>query len=122
MNKEGLTILLTSHYMHEVEQLCDRIGFIYKGEIIDIGEVKEVKLKHFGTYDIILTLNKKPSAAFVKANKLEVKGNRVRATLKGEEALSTLLARTHKAGYKIKDLALKKPTLEDYFIKMLREQ
>ncbi len=123
LNKEeGMTILLTSHYMHEVEQLCDRIAFIYEGKIVDVGEVKEVKLKHFATYDIILTLDKKPTAAFAKEHGLQVKGNRVRATLHDEDAMSTLMAEVHKAGYLVKDISIKKPTLEDYFIKVLGEQ
>lgn len=122
LNKEeGMAILLTSHYMHEVEQLCDRIAFIYNGRIVDVGNVKEVKLKHFATYDVILTLDKKPAATFVKENKLEAKGNRVRATLNNEDAMSTLIAKAHEAGYLIKDIAIKKPTLEDYFIKVLGE-
>ncbi len=123
LNKEaGMTILLTSHYMHEVEQLCNRIAFIHKGKIVDIGDVKSVKLKHFGSYDIILHLNKKPSAAFVKQHTLLVKEKRVRATLTSEEALGDLLASIHEAGYSIRDIAMKKPTLEDYFIKVLGEQ
>ncbi len=123
LNKEtGMTILLTSHYMHEVEQLCNRIAFIHKGKIADIGDVKSVKLKHFGSYEIILHLDKKPTAAFAKENNLTVKEKKVRATLTSEEALSTLLASIHEAGYKIRDIAMKKPTLEDYFIKVLGEQ
>lgn len=123
LNKEtGMTILLTSHYMHEVEQLCTRIAFIYKGQIADTGDVKSVKLKHFGTYDVILHLDKKPSAAFVKEHKLQVKGEKIRATLSTEEGLSTLLSAVHEKGYKIRDIAMKKPTLEDYFIKVLGEQ
>jgi len=123
MNKEdGTTILLTSHYMHEVEQLCDRIAFLYEGRIVDIGKVKEVKLKHFATYDVIMTLNKAPSAVLVEKHGLRVKENKVRATLKSEDALSILLAEVHKAGYRVKDIALKKPTLEDYFIKIMRKQ
>ncbi len=120
--EEGMTILLTSHYMHEVEQLCNRIAFIYKGQIVDTGDVKSVKLKHFGTYDIILHLDKKPNAAFAKKHNLSVKENRLRATLSSEDALSDLLAAIHEAGYKIRDIAMKKPTLEDYFIKVLGEQ
>ncbi len=122
-NKEKkTTILLTSHYMHEVEVLCDRIGFVYKGQLVDIGEVKEVKLKNFSTYDVLLTLDRKPSAAFVKAHKLRVKDRKIRVTLEGEDALSDLLVAAHKAGYKIKDMGMKKPTLEDYFIKVLGQQ
>lgn len=120
INKLGTTILLTSHYMHEVEQLCNRIGFIYNGKIIDIGKVAEVKLKKFASYDIILTLDKKPNAKYVKEHKLDVKGNRVRATLTGEDALSNLIAETHNQGYKIKDVVMKRPTLDDYFIKIMK--
>ncbi|MBI5398771.1 ABC transporter ATP-binding protein [Candidatus Woesearchaeota archaeon] len=123
LNREtGMTILLTSHYMHEVEQLCSRIAFISKGKIVDIGEVKDVKLKHFGTYEITATLDKKPQASWVSAHALRVEENKIKATLKDEESLSTLLAMIHESGYRINDIAIKKPTLEDYFIKVLHEQ
>ena len=47
MNKEiGMTILLTSHYMHEVEQLCSRIAFIRKGKIVDLGTAVDIKKKY----------------------------------------------------------------------------
>ena len=41
--KYNTTILLTSHYMKEVEQLCDRIAFIQHGSIIDIGKINDLK-------------------------------------------------------------------------------
>ena len=41
-----ITILLTSHYMTEIEELCKRIAFINKGEIIFLGDIKELKKKH----------------------------------------------------------------------------
>lgn len=43
LKEQGLTILLTSHYMDEVEALCDRIGIIVNGEIMVEGTVAEVK-------------------------------------------------------------------------------
>ncbi|MBI2579763.1 MAG: ABC transporter ATP-binding protein [Candidatus Aenigmarchaeota archaeon] len=39
----GTTILLTSHYMKEVEEMCGRIAFIHRGRIIDIGKIKDIK-------------------------------------------------------------------------------
>lgn len=42
LKQEGLTILLTSHYMDEVQALCDRIGIIVNGKIAVIGSVDEV--------------------------------------------------------------------------------
>lgn len=42
----GTTIVLTSHYMQEVEQLCRRIAFINKGRIMHIGSVTDIRKKH----------------------------------------------------------------------------
>ncbi len=42
LKEKGVTVLLTSHYMDEVEALCDRIGIIVDGEIIVTGTTKEV--------------------------------------------------------------------------------
>ncbi len=41
LNKQGKTIILTSHYLEEVEQLCNRIAFISKGKIVAIGDKSE---------------------------------------------------------------------------------
>ncbi|MBZ9688540.1 ABC transporter ATP-binding protein [Clostridium estertheticum] len=46
LKKEGKTILLTTHYMYEADELCDRIAIINNGEIIDIGTSRELKLKY----------------------------------------------------------------------------
>jgi ABC-2 type transport system ATP-binding protein len=47
VNHEGTTILLTTHYLEEAEQLCDRLAFINHGEIITEGSVGEIT-DHFG--------------------------------------------------------------------------
>lgn len=46
LKEDGKTILLTTHYMQEADELCDRIAIINNGEIIDIGTTKQLKLKH----------------------------------------------------------------------------
>jgi ABC-2 type transport system ATP-binding protein len=43
VNKEGTTILLTTHYIEEAEQLCSRIALINKGEIVDEGTPAELR-------------------------------------------------------------------------------
>ena len=42
LNQEGVTIILTTHYLEEAENLCDRVGIINKGNILEIGTVKEL--------------------------------------------------------------------------------
>ncbi len=49
MNEMGKTILITTHYMNDVEVLCDRIAFINKGRLIDIGAKNELKKKYLGS-------------------------------------------------------------------------
>jgi len=44
--KEGKTIVLSSHIMSEVEKLCDRIGIIHKGKLLDVGTIDEFKKKY----------------------------------------------------------------------------
>lgn len=46
LKEEGKTILLTTHYMYEADELCDRIAIINNGEVIDIGTSRELKQRH----------------------------------------------------------------------------
>lgn len=46
LNQQGMTILLTTHYMEEVEYLCHRIGIMDSGKLIEIGTLDELRQKH----------------------------------------------------------------------------
>ena len=46
LNKQGMTMLLTTHYMEEVEYLCDRIGIVDGGKLIELGTLQELRQKH----------------------------------------------------------------------------
>lgn len=46
LNKQGITILLTTHYMEEVESLCDRIGIVDAGKLIELGTLQQLKQKY----------------------------------------------------------------------------
>lgn len=115
------TILLTSHYMYEVEELADRIAFINKGSIIDTGTVESVKQKKFDTYEAIITLAKIKDRAFLRRHGFRIKGNTVSKTISMERNISSILALLEPR-YEITDVETKKPTLEDYFIKITREE
>lgn len=123
VNKEfGTTVLLTSHYMSEVEQLSDRVGFISEGEIVDVGKVEKVKMKHFGTYDVVITAKTVRDRRFLEKNGFHILGTTIRKTLRLEENLSSILSLLHKKGIEILDVETRKPTLEDYFVKIVRER
>ncbi len=46
LNQQGMTILLTTHYMEEVEYLCNRVGILDQGQLIEIGTLAELRHKH----------------------------------------------------------------------------
>lgn len=46
LNKQGMTMLLTTHYMDEVEFLCDRIGIMDAGQLIELGTLQQLKRQH----------------------------------------------------------------------------
>ncbi|WOD41575.1 ABC transporter ATP-binding protein [Nodosilinea sp. E11] len=46
LNQQGMTMLLTTHYMEEVEYLCDRIGILDQGKLIELGTLTEFRQRH----------------------------------------------------------------------------
>ncbi|MBI2082105.1 MAG: ABC transporter ATP-binding protein [Deltaproteobacteria bacterium] len=60
LNRDGTTILLTTHYMDEAEELCDRLAIIHEGRIIQIGSPRELTQRHEGSLeDVFLKLTGK---------------------------------------------------------------
>jgi ABC-2 type transport system ATP-binding protein len=116
--EEGKTILLTSHYMQEVELLAQRVGFIGKGRIIDTGDIEKVKLKHFNTYDVWIKPKKEVTKKAAKELGFEIRRSSLFRQMKTTEDMSTVLAKLHKRGIDIADIKVKRPSLEDYFIKL----
>lgn len=58
LNNDGTTIFLTTHNMEEADKLCDRVAFLNEGEIADMGNPKDLKLK-YANDDIKVTLKAK---------------------------------------------------------------
>lgn len=62
LREEGTTIFLTTHNMEEADELCDRVAFLNKGEIVEIGKPSELKLKYANNMvDILFDDHKKIS-------------------------------------------------------------
>ncbi|MGO5066092.1 ABC transporter ATP-binding protein [Clostridium sporogenes] len=65
LNEEGTTIFLTTHDMFEADKLCHRVAFLNEGEIVDIGNPQELKLKYIND-DIKVILKDKNKEVMVK--------------------------------------------------------
>jgi len=123
--EHGVTLLFTSHNMTEVEQLCDRIAFLYKGEILVIGTPKELsrRIKTNSVKVDVLENGKKPLRAIVgrfKVRITESKPGMVIFETQGEKELPKIINAIIKGGMEIIDINVRKPSLEDVFLKIAR--
>ena len=120
LNRQGTTVLLTSHYMPEVEQLAQRLAFIYQGEIIDQGTIQEVKQRHLTTYEVIFHIRQVKNVALLRQMGFTIKGTRLLKTLPTDQNISETLTLLRNAQVDLLDFEVKRPTLEDYFIRITR--
>jgi ABC-2 type transport system ATP-binding protein len=123
LRKKGMTIFVTTHYMDEADQFCDRVGIISRGRIAAIGTPAELKarlMKDVITARIEGTFSP-PSIegiAFVGQN-----GGEVSFTAEnGKEALPLLADAIGKTDCTVRSLSLREPTLDDVFLQAVGQQ
>ena len=125
LNKEeGVTIMLTTHYMEEADHLCDRIAIIDHGEIVAL-DTPEAMKNSLGGDVITLEIGNPDNIArlcevYKKngcANIVSQKKNEVFITVReGERQIPHVLALASDAGIPILSVSLRKPTLDDVFL------
>ncbi|MFZ5674044.1 MAG: ABC transporter ATP-binding protein [Pseudomonadota bacterium] len=128
LRASGVTIILTTHYIEEAEEMADRVGVINKGEIILV-EDKQTLMRKLGKKEITLELAQ-PLLAIPDSlahHKLELSGNGHELTYsydtQGERTgITTLLQDLAQAGIRFKDLNTKQSSLEDIFVNLVRER
>ena len=121
LNREGVTVVLTTHYLEEAEQLCDRIAIIDHGRLITNQPTREL-VGMMREKIVVLTLDR-PIAeapaipAFAKAVKrdertLEITYDRDRVTA------GQVLAMVQQQGFAIEDVTTREADLEDVFVQL----
>ncbi|MFT4815974.1 MAG: fluoroquinolone transport system ATP-binding protein [Pseudohongiellaceae bacterium] len=73
LKKQGKTIFLTTHNMHDADELCDRVAFIVEGELKEIGEPQALK-RHHGRQSVEVTISDRTGAHPQKKHQFELEG------------------------------------------------
>jgi len=127
MRDAGVTIILTTHYIEEAEQMADRIGVINKGEIILV-ENKAELMRKLGKKELTLQLHKPlaavPSELGAYRLSLAADGSELTYTYdtQGERTgITALLDDLHRAGIAFRDLNTTQSSLEDIFVGLVRK-
>jgi ABC-2 type transport system ATP-binding protein len=128
LRASGVTIILTTHYIEEAEEMADRVGVINKGEIILVEDKVEL-MRKLGRKQLTLELHQRldaiPAALAAYHLTLAADGKELTYTYdtKSERTgITALLDALHVAGIRFKDLHTTQSSLEDIFVGLLRHQ
>ena len=128
LRASGVTIILTTHYIEEAEDMADRIGVISKGEIILVEEKAEL-MRKLGKKQLTLQLQKKldavPSALGAHNLMLLNGGTELvyNYDTQGERTgITALLQDLNQAGIRFRDLDTTQSSLEDIFVDLVRRR
>jgi ABC-2 type transport system ATP-binding protein len=110
----GCTIFFSSHNLPEVERVCDRVGIIRNGKIVDIEPVADLKRRSLRNLEVIFALpvNREIFAGIKNVTNLKIEGKRLKCQVIGD--IDPLIKRISKQ--KIIDLICHQPGLEDVFL------
>jgi len=117
LRKEGMSILLTTHYLEEAEQLCDRIGIIHLGKLESLGATKTLISEYTQKkVNITLTENFEVATGLV----FEKKDKEYTFYVPQGKMLGELLSEVGIPTNLIKDIKIEEGDLEDAFLKIVR--
>ena len=80
LSREGKTIIYTTHYMKEAEEICDRVLFINKGKVLDIGNIDDLKRKNLKNKKMIIYWKNIESQINVEIKNIEILSNTIKKT------------------------------------------
>ena len=128
LRESGVTIILTTHYIEEAEEMADRIGVIDKGELIMV-EDKAALMKKLGkkqlTLHLLNPLHSLPDGLRDWPLQIRNDGTELEYTFDVREeaaGIPALLRRLDESGIAFKDLQTRQSSLEDIFVSLVRER
>jgi ABC-2 type transport system ATP-binding protein len=128
LRDSGVTIILTTHYIDEAEEMVDRIGVINKGELIMVEEKIEL-MKKLGKKQLTLNLLEPLASIPLELSDwrlaLKADGHELEYTFQTNEertGIPTLLERLSELGIGFKDLNTQQSSLEDIFVSLVSDR
>lgn len=121
LNAKGTTIVLTTHYLEEAEELCDRIAIINHGEVACCENTPDL-LARIDEKTIVVTpddtLGALPESLASMGAEINALGQVVMSYAPSRQKMESLLSAIHTSGISIKDLTTKESDLEDIFLQL----
>ena len=117
LNREGRTVLLTTHYLEEAEALCGRIAMLKKGRIVALDLTENLLA---GTASTMLRFKTDDALPADLAAQARVTGRSVQMQAHDAQEVESLLHRLRLAGVRVGDLEIGRADLEDVFLEIMQ--
>jgi ABC-2 type transport system ATP-binding protein len=118
LNREGHTILLTTHYLEEAEALCQRVAMLKDGGIVALDRTENL-LRSGGERRVVLELDRAELPASLEPRVISREGRRFVLDLPDYGELEAILASLREAGLAVLDMSLAQADLEEVFLKIM---
>ncbi len=118
LNRDGHTIVLTTHYLDEAEALCERVAMLKDGRVVALDRTENL-LRAGAERRLTLELDTPELPEFLKARLVGSEGTRFVLDLPDYSELESILAGLRKAGVAVRDMALSQADLEEVFLKVM---
>ena len=122
LHRDGHTIILTTHYLEEAEQLCERIAILKKGEVVALDRTSTLLQQLAGVRLVVKThneLNLGSLPAEIQAMNTQNANKRHSFTLNNASQVEQVLASVRMAGGELEDVLVSQADLEDVFVKLV---
>jgi ABC-2 type transport system ATP-binding protein len=123
LTEKGITIILTTHYLEEAEQLCKHLAIIDKGQIIEYGTIKEI-LSKLSVETFVFDLKHEiPDGVLLQINHFNIKKvdpTTIEMNLSKDDTLNAAILELNRHGIYIKSMRNKANRLEELFVNLTK--
>jgi ABC-2 type transport system ATP-binding protein len=120
LNRDGHTIVLTTHYLEEAEMLCDRIAMLKAGKVVALDSTRNL-LENFSGLVLKIRLDRETLPMGLEAELLSSEAGMFALRLRDYNALEQVLHCVRETGATIKELDLEPPDLEEVFLRVMEK-
>jgi len=124
LHKEGHTIVLTTHYLEEAEELCDRIAIINKGQLLALETKEDLLARGLGSKLLLRATHTIETIPLEYQDRIaRLEGNEVELTIhRDSDSVMEIIDRLRAASINIEYVSVLSDSLEDVFVRMTGEQ
>jgi ABC-2 type transport system ATP-binding protein len=119
LNRDGHTIVLTTHYLEEAESLCNRIAMLKGGQVVALDNTADLLKRHAGAFLRVKVRGLLPEALAARAP--QEAGGAYRFRLGNYDEVEAVLQPIRAAGLHIEELQVQTPDLEDVFVQVMAD-